>query len=181
MGQVPRGQVPRGQVPPGQVPRGQILDRVLKAYRVGDPDGRYPIYDAAGSRLSPGRWNTPASPMLYASEHYSTALLEKLVHGSGVLPPNQHFIEITIPNGLSYESLNVAALPGWDETRGTVSKRFGEAWQRSMRTAILLVPSVVARMDRNILINLDHSEAGAISHSLHQPVWWDARLYGGSM
>ena len=62
-----------------------ILDRVLKAYRIGDPDGRYPIYDATGSRLYPGRWNTPASPMLYTSEHYSTALLEKLVHGSGVL------------------------------------------------------------------------------------------------
>ena len=159
----------------------QILDRVLKAYRIGDPEGRYPIYDATGSRLYPGRWNTPASPMLYTSAHYSTALLEKLVHGSGVLPPNQHFIEITIPSGISYEVLNPAALPGWDEARGAESKRFGEHWQRSGRSAILIVPSVVARLDNNILINLDHAEARRISHSLHQPVWWDARLYGGQV
>jgi hypothetical protein len=33
-------------------------------------------------------------------------MLEKLVHGSGVLPANQHFIEIAIPNGVSYEMLN---------------------------------------------------------------------------
>ncbi len=157
----------------------QILDRVLKAYRIGDPDGRYPIYDATGSRLYPGRWNTPASPILYASEHYSTALLEKLVRGSGALPPNQHFIEITVPNGISYEVLDPAALPGWDAAGGAASKRFGEDWQRSRRSAILIVPSVVARLDNNVLINPDHSEATKITHGLHRPVWWDRRLYGG--
>ena len=41
--------------------------------------------------------------MLYASESYSTAMLEKLAHWNGALPPNQHFIEITILRGASYE------------------------------------------------------------------------------
>ena len=54
----------------------QILDRVLTAYRIGDPDGSYPIFDATGSQLAPGRWNTAASPIIYASEHYATAMLE---------------------------------------------------------------------------------------------------------
>lgn len=116
--------------------------------------------------------------MLYTSEHYSTAMLEKLVHGSGALPPNQHYIEITIPNGVSYEVLNPASLSGWDDVSGTVSKPFGEKWQQSARSAILIVPSVVARIDSNVLINLDHPEAAGITASLHTPVWWDARLYG---
>lgn len=119
--------------------------------------------------------------MLYTSERYSTALLEKLVQGSGVLPPNQHVIEITIPPGIGYEVLNAAALPGWDEARGADSKRFGERWQQSGRSAILIVPSVVARLDANVLINLDHAEARRITHGLHQPVWWDLRLYGGQV
>ena len=38
-------------------------------YRIGDPDGVYPIFDATASRLYPGRWNTPASPMIYAGEN----------------------------------------------------------------------------------------------------------------
>ncbi len=70
----------------------QALDRVLTSYRIGDPRGTYPIFDATGSTLHPGRWNTPASPMIYTSEHYSTAMLEKLVHGSGQLPPDQHYV-----------------------------------------------------------------------------------------
>ena len=156
---------------------GQRLHRVLTAYRIGDPAGAYPIFDATGATLYPGRWNTPASPMIYASEHYSTALLEKLVHGSGSLPPNQHFIEITLPNGLSYEVVEPATLPGWDDPARTVAKAYGEAWQQARRSVLLFVPSVVARMERNVLINPDHPESTQITHGLHRPVWWDSRLF----
>ena len=155
----------------------QRLDRVLTAYRIGDPDGMYPVFDTTGSKLYPGRWNTRASPMLYTSEHYSTGMLEKLVHGNGRLPPNQHFIEITIPNGVSYEVLSAAHLPRWDDPAAGVAKRFGETWQHAGRSLLLLVPSIVARMERNILINPDHPEFRQITCGLHQPVWWDHRLF----
>ena len=155
----------------------QILDRVLHAYRIGDPAGAYAIFDAAGSELFPGRWNTPASPMIYSSRHYSTAMLEKLVQGSGSLPPNQHFIEITIPNGVSYEVVDPAALPGWESSDALASKAFGETWQQSRRSLLLLVPSLVARIETNILINPDHAEFPQVTHGLHQPVWWDKRLF----
>jgi RES domain-containing protein len=155
----------------------QRLDRVLTSYRIGDPDGAHPIFDATGSKLYPGRWNTPLSPMIYSSQNYSTAMLEKLVHGSGSLPPNQHFIEITIPNGVSYEVVTATTLPGWDAPDGLASKSFGEAWQQSKRSVLLIVPSVVARLENNILINPDHPEFGQITCGLHQPVWWDKRLF----
>jgi RES domain-containing protein len=156
----------------------QILDRTLTSFRIGDPGGAYPIFDATGSTIAPGRWNTPGSPSIYTSNHYSTALLEKLVQGSGRLPPNQHYVEITLPVGLSYEVLSPPALPGWDSMPATVSKAFGERWSSEQRSAILLVPSVVARLDRNVLINPAHREFAMISASLHQPVYWDRRLFG---
>lgn len=156
----------------------QILDRTLSAYRIGDPAGTYPIFDATGSTIAPGRWNTPASPVIYTSERYSTALLEKLVHGSGRLPPNQHYVEITIPRGLSYEVFAPEMLPGWDAMPALPSKLFGEAWRRERRSAILIVPSVVARLDNNVLINPVHPEFRSITASLHRPVFWDQRLFG---
>ena len=115
--------------------------------------------------------------MIYTSEHYSTAMLEMLVHGSGQLPPNQHFIEITIPNGVSYEMLNAAALPDWHMESAEPSRAYGEAWQQEKRSLILIVPSVVARVEKNILINPEHPEFPQIETSLHQPVWWDERLF----
>jgi RES domain-containing protein len=156
----------------------QVLDRILTCFRIGDPAGAFPMFDAQGSKLFPGRWNTPASPMIYASEHYSTAMLEKLVHGSGTLPPNQHFIEITIPPGVSYEVFNPAAVPDWYLASAASSKPYGEAWQQQGRSLILIVPSVVARPENNILINSQHPEFLKMTTSLHQPVWWDSRLFG---
>lgn len=156
----------------------QILDRTLTCYRIGDPSGAYPIFDATGSTIAPGRWNTPGSPVIYAAEHYSTALLEKLVHGSGRLPPNQHYVDITIPRGTRYEVFSPPALPGWDAMPATVSKAFGEAWCLARRSAILIVPSVVARLDSNILINPAHPDFPGIAAGLHQPVFWDSRLFG---
>lgn len=155
----------------------QQLDRVVKGYRIGDPAGKYPIFDPTGSKLYPGRWNTPGSPMIYASRHYSTAMLEKLAHGSGSLPPNQHFVEITISNGVTYETVTPAHLSGWDHISCVASRAYGESWQQSKRSLLLLVPSVVARMETNILINAEHAEFPQITHGLHEPVWWDQRLF----
>ncbi|KQV12173.1 hypothetical protein ASC97_13450 [Rhizobium sp. Root1203] len=156
----------------------QVLDRTLSSFRIGDPNGAYPIFDATGSTIAPGRWNTPGSPVIYSSEHYSTAVLERLVHGSGRLPPNQHYVQITIPRGLTYEVVSTAALPGWDSMPAVASKRFGEEWHLQRRSVILIVPSIVARLDNNIIINPAHPESPRIAVSLHQPVYWDKRLFG---
>ena len=153
-------------------------DRVLTCFRIGDPDGAHPIFDAEGARLYPGRWNTAASPVIYTSEHYATAMLEKLVHGNGLLPANQHYIRITIPNGTSYEVFDPARHPGWDGPNERVCKQFGEAWYQDGQSALLLVPSIPARLDRNILIHPLHPQTRAITWELPAPVWWDTRLYG---
>jgi RES domain-containing protein len=157
----------------------QVLDRILRAYRIGDPDGAYPIFSAMGSKLWPGRWNTPSAPVIYTGEHYSTAMLEKLAHGNGGMPPNQHWIEITIPPGVSYEMFSTAHYAGWEAEDCCVAKAYGESWQKSQRSLLLIVPSVVARMERNVLINPDHHELSHVIYSLHQPIWWDRRLFTG--
>jgi RES domain-containing protein len=157
---------------------GHKTDRVLTCFRIGDPEGAHPIYDSEGARLYPGRWNTPASPVIYTSEHYSTAMLEKLAHANGVLPPNQHYIRITIPNGTRYEVFRTAAHPGWDGKDEGICKAFGAAWHEEGRSALLLVPSIPARLERNILINPRHPDTARITWDLPEPVWWDERLYG---
>jgi RES domain-containing protein len=43
---------------------------------------------------------------------------------------------------------------------------------------VLLVASVVARPDRNVLINPAHPQFAHIEASFHEPVYWDRRLFG---
>lgn len=153
------------------------LARPLVCYRIGDPAGDFPVYDARGSVLYPGRWNDADTPVIYAAEHYSAAMLEKLVQGNKRLPPNQHYVAITIPPGTTYEVVTSEGLLGWDNPEPTISRAFGATWVKQARSAILFVPSYVARIERNIVINPAHDGAAAIEVSRPEPVWWDQRLF----
>jgi RES domain-containing protein len=84
---------------------------------------------------------------------------------------------LTIPSDVAYEVLDVASLPEWFRETGASSKPHGDAWQKSRRSLILLVPSVAARGERNVLINPEHPDFPKITTSLHEPVWWDKRLF----
>lgn len=154
------------------------LSEPLSAYRIGDPEGDFPIWDDGGARRASGRWHEAGAQVIYASEHYSTAMLEKLVHYNGALPRRQHFIEITVPAGISYEVVNPDRLEGWAAMDGETARRFGRVWYNEKRSALLVVPSVVARMERNFVFNAGHPDFARIRTGLEIPVWWDERLFG---
>lgn len=147
----------------------------MLAYRIGDPGGRYPIYSPDGAARLEGRWHMRGQEVIYASEHYSTALLEKLVHWNGELPSNQHYIAITIPAGTAYEVITTEILPGWGDP--AVAREAGARWYAEGRAAILIVPSLVAPIERNVVINTTHADARLIKPGLEQPVPWDERLF----
>lgn len=157
---------------------GQVLDRTLACYRIGDPDGAFPIFSAAGARRYAGRWHTVASPLIYAAEHLSLAMLEALANTRGRMPKNRHWISITLPAGLAYEVLDAAQLPGWDLPEPEPSQDYGARWVEEKRSSILFVPSVVCRTEQNVLINPAHPGFARIAASLHRPVIWDSRLFG---
>ena len=157
--------------------RPRTLPEPMRAYRIGDPAGQFPVWSTEGATRTSGRWHEAGDAVIYASEHYSTALLEKLVHWNGALPPNQHFIEITIPAGTSYEVVTADIVPDWFAPSGVAARRFGHQWYVDNRSAILLVPSVVARMERNVVINSRHADFSSLTVGLETPVWWDRRLF----
>lgn len=153
------------------------LSEALSAYRIGDPHGTYPIWSAQGARLVSGRWHRNGTDVIYTSECYSTAMLEKLVHFSGQLPANQHFIKVHIPAGTSYEVVTGDSLPGWASVDGDVARGFAAKWYAEGRSCLLIVPSVVAREERNFVINSRHPDFVGIKPGLETPVWWDKRLF----
>lgn len=154
----------------------RTLRQSLTCYRIGDPNGEWPIFSGEGARTVQGRWHRLGQNPIYASEHYSTAMLELLARVS-VMPPNQHFVTITVERGASYEVVTDALVPGWHEVSQNKARRFGAQWFAERRSLILFVPSVVARVDSNILINPDHAEFGLVRAGRETPVWWDKRLF----
>lgn len=155
----------------------RTLTESLTVWRIGDPNGRFPIYSPEGASLVEGRWHRKGQEVIYTGEHYGTVMLEKLAHYNGVLPSNQHFIDIHIAAGVSYEVATKDSLPGWDDLDGAVARGFGEMRIDQGRSGILFVPSVVSREERNVIINVNHADAANIKPGQESPIRWDQRLF----
>lgn len=147
----------------------------VRAYRIAD--SRHRIFDGLGAMLRGARWNSPGRRVIYASLTYSGALLEVLVHASGAVPRSHRYVEIEIPAKVKVERVNGADLPGWDEPGSGVAREFGDRWYDERRSAVLVVPSVVTRMEGNVLINPEHGDFGLIRAGSAQAVYWDERLW----
>jgi RES domain-containing protein len=134
-------------------------DRELTAYRIGSR--AHPLLDGGGAASSDGaRWNSRGRFVIYAAEHYATALVEQLVKLNAVkLPGTLVFIEIRIPSGASVEDLHERSLRDWDNDDKRASQAFGDAWYDAKRSLLLAVPSLAAPgLEQNILLNQRHPE-----------------------
>jgi RES domain-containing protein len=147
----------------------------LRAFRIADM--RHAIFDGTGAMLYGARWNSPGRRVIYAAETYAGALLEILVHASGSVPRSQGYVEIEIPTGLSIEEITQDDLPRWDAPSFEATQAFGDRWYDERRTPVLIVPSVVTLVERNVLINQEHPEFPMVRASQAVPVRWDARLW----
>jgi RES domain-containing protein len=141
---------------------------------------RYPVYDGSGAALEGARWNSAGRLLIYTSEHYATAILEKLVHaGRTRLPGAHHAAAIEIPDDLSREEFDPGAVSGWETEDSAVARAYGDEWHASRRTAILVVPSLPGQpVERNFIINPAHPESSRISILPSFDVVWDGRLFG---
>src|SRR3546814_12544474 len=134
----------------------------------------YPVLDGRGAAEFGGRWNSPGRPMIYAGGSFAIAILERLVYlPTGRVPANQVWAPVDILDTLPVETVDPDDLPGWDAADQAASRRFGDAWHDARRTAVLLVPSAVTKIDRNVLVNPDHPDFPAISTSAPRRVHWD--------
>ena len=147
------------------------------AYRIAD--ARHPIFDPTGAMLYGGRWNSVGQQVIYAAESYAGAMLEVLVHANLSLPPKNHrVVRITIPDSVKIETLQPLALANWASDNLIVSREFGDTWLKQMRTAVLIVPSVVTEgRENNILFNPLHPQFSQILASEPELIHWDVRFF----
>jgi RES domain-containing protein len=118
--------------------------------------------DGSGGLRAPGRWHTRGHRIAYCAPNPATALLEILVHAeidAEDIPVSFRYLEIDVPDSISIETLNVEALPGNRRLNPRATRRAGDEWLRSGRTALLRVPSSIVPMTWNVLLNPRHPDS----------------------
>lgn len=126
-----------------------------------------------------GRWNSPGRPVIYGALSFAGAMLEILVHARiGKVPKTHVAVVAEVPQAVAVEILKPEQLPAdWDHVTGTVARTVGDRWLSEVRSAVLVIPSVVARGEFNAIVNPRHPDAGKILVSDPIPVLWDERLF----
>jgi RES domain-containing protein len=149
----------------------------MRIFRIAD--NRHPVWDGTGAAIVGGRWNSPGRPVIYGSLSYSCAMLEILAHANiGRIPTTHVYVIAEAPDSVSVETHDADSLPaGWDLEDSTVARAFSDQWLRETRAAILVVPSVIARLDANALVNPHHPDTQKLIVSPPEPIIWDKRLF----
>lgn len=134
-------------------------------------------FTGEGARFFGGRWNSPGIPVVYGSEHKSLAALEILVHLNPHNPIHYLAFKFTFPEALT-ETLPFNSLPhGWREEPPSPSTQlFGDQWAKSLRSAVLAVPSVIIPEEQNYVLNPAHPDFRKIKISEGERFSFDPRL-----
>ena len=106
--------------------------------------------------------------MVYSAPAIAIAVLETAAHVDDFgLPLNRYLVEINVPDAVwaQREEIDVAKLPStWAAIpAGRASVKVGSDWLLSLRTPILMVPSVIVPEEWASLINPRHPEASRIN------------------
>lgn len=141
----------------------------MKLWRIAAETRKYLADDLSGGGAAnyPGRWNDDKEPVVYTAPTIAMAVLETAAHVDDTgLPLNRFLIEIDVPEDVWHQrdEIDIAKLPlTWDAIpAGRASVKVGSKWLASLKSPILMVPSVIVPEEWIALINPKHSEASRI-------------------
>lgn len=144
----------------------------MLVYRILEAKHAAAAFTGEGARLYGGRWNSPGVAVVYAASSLSLAILEMLVNASGTrLPSDTVYATIEIPDELVPEPLALELLPrNWDRTPAPRElASIGNDWAKSLRSVALRVPSAVAKIEHNVLLNPQHGDYRRLTFGTLQP------------
>jgi RES domain-containing protein len=150
----------------------------VKLWRIAAETRQYRADDLSGGGAAkyPGRWNSNKEPVVYSAPTIAIAVLETAAHVDDAgLPLNRYLVEIDVPDAVwaQREEIGISKLPAaWAAIpAGRTSVKIGSDWLASLRSPILMVPSVIVPEEWVCLINPRHGEAPKVTAKV-------ARLFG---
>jgi len=133
-----------------------------------------------GAEKTGGRWNFKGQGMVYSSQNLSLAILELFVHVSpDTIPVDLISICGKLPNSISHEELKESDLPSnWREYPAPPElQQIGADWLVRKSSLVLIVPSAINPLEKNILMNPSHPEIIKLIEAKGHPFKFDSRLF----
>lgn len=148
------------------------------AYRIVKARHAHSAFSGEGARIAGGRWNRPGDAVVYASASLALAAIETFVHlGEDALHIKFVYFKVDIPDNLTIERCRRPPRHWRAEPPGESSMRYGSAWLRAGRSAVLEVPSAIVPTEKNFLLNPNHRDFRKLRVSRSLPFVFDPRMW----
>jgi RES domain-containing protein len=127
-----------------------------------------------------GRWNSKGHRAIYTAQHQATCLLEKLVHlgrdasGRLIVPVNYALVTINLSDEARVSRVRSEDLPPNWRDNPYHTQSIGDDFLLGQKHAALIVPSAVAQLENNVIIN--PAFAFAITIVAIEKLYVDTRL-----
>ncbi len=130
-----------------------------------------------GAKLYGARWNSKGTPMLYAAEHISLAVLEMLVNTNFKdYSTALDLLYIQLPAVDTTEIKHARLKENWKEDP-SYTKFMGDEFIKQNQSLLLKVPSAVIHEEHNFLINPMHPDFKKVKIAKTKSFWPDKRLF----
>ena len=129
-------------------------------WRISD----YVDLSGEGGRKAGARWHTAGSRIVYLAESPTAALVETLVPldvDPEDSPDFYSLLKVSVPDSLIVQALEPPAGSEWKNDM-ELTRRIGDVWLSSLKTALARVPSVLAPETWNCLLNPEHPDANQV-------------------
>ncbi|MEO5907310.1 MAG: RES family NAD+ phosphorylase [Saprospiraceae bacterium] len=130
-----------------------------------------------GAALYGGRWNSKGIYIVYTSMTPSLAMLESVVHLSGIPKNDYCMATINIPDDSILELRNSELPAGWNQYLAPDAlKVIGDRFISHNKYLALRIPSAIVAMESNILINPNHPDFKKVRLISSEKILIDKRL-----
>ena len=127
-----------------------------------------------------GRWSSPGTRAVYASEHLSLAMIEYFVHLNLEEAPKDLVVVVAeVPDTVSRRVLTGKHLPtNWHRTPAPSNlAAIGDRFVQDAKYAALIVPSALVAEESNWLLNPAHADFAQIRVLPVKPFRYDPRFF----
>jgi len=151
---------------------------VLTGWRITKERFADDIFGGEGARIYGGRWNSPDRWAVYTSATAALAVVETLANHERPELLGAFVIAFCSFDESLVTRLEIDKLPvNWTAPEPPRElQMIGDEWIHSERSAVLSVPSVIVKYERNYLLNPAHDDFKRIKFSAPEPFHFDLRI-----
>jgi RES domain-containing protein len=150
---------------------------MMTGWRIVPKERANDAFIGEGARRFGGRWNSVGTAVIYGSESKALAALEQLVHLNPRTPNSYLAFRFRFSDSLA-EHFPAKNLPeDWrQEPPPSSTQQIGDLWVRGLRSAVLIVPSIIITAESNLLLNPAHPDFKKITIERPEDFSFDLRL-----